>query len=241
MKYVGSKNRISKELAPIIQSYITENTYAYIEPFVGGGNMIDKIKCPIRLGIDIHPQLISLLSALSNGWIPPKEISEELYNDVKNTPHKYTDFLVGYVGFQMSYGGKWFGGYRRDKSGKRDYSLEAYNNTMKQIPNLKGITFTCEDFININPESVSNCVFYCDIPYKDTTTYSTDKFPYEEFYEWCKKISENNTVLISEYSMPKEFECIWEKEVKVLLDSGKNDGDKKNNRTEKLFIYRKEK
>lgn len=36
MRYVGSKNRLSKELAPIIQSYITEDTVAYIEPFVGG-------------------------------------------------------------------------------------------------------------------------------------------------------------------------------------------------------------
>lgn len=36
MKYVGSKNRLSKYLAPIIQSYITEDTEGYLEPFVGG-------------------------------------------------------------------------------------------------------------------------------------------------------------------------------------------------------------
>lgn len=54
MQYVGSKNRISKELAPIIQSYITDETVAYIEPFVGGANMIDKIKHPTKIGSDIH-------------------------------------------------------------------------------------------------------------------------------------------------------------------------------------------
>ena len=43
MEYVGSKNRIASELAPIIQSFITENTKGYFEPFVGGANMIDKI------------------------------------------------------------------------------------------------------------------------------------------------------------------------------------------------------
>lgn len=37
MQYVGSKNRLSKELAPIIQSYITEDTEAYIEPFCRWG------------------------------------------------------------------------------------------------------------------------------------------------------------------------------------------------------------
>ena len=47
MKYVGSKNRLSKQLAPIIQSYIDgmgERCNGYWEPFVGGANMIDKIK-----------------------------------------------------------------------------------------------------------------------------------------------------------------------------------------------------
>lgn len=45
MIYMGSKNRLSKHLIPIIQSYITENTVGYLEPFVGGANVIDKIKC----------------------------------------------------------------------------------------------------------------------------------------------------------------------------------------------------
>jgi hypothetical protein len=59
---------------------------------------------------------------------------------------KYPDYLVGYAGFQLSYGGKWFGGYRRDKVGKRNYSKEAYNNTIKQIPHLKDIKFINKDF-----------------------------------------------------------------------------------------------
>ena len=61
MEYIGSKNRLSKELAPIIQSYITEETKGYLEPFVGGANMIDKIKCNKRIGCDIHEELIALL------------------------------------------------------------------------------------------------------------------------------------------------------------------------------------
>ena len=42
MKYMGSKNRLSKELVPIIQKYIdSNNSKLYIEPFVGGANIID--------------------------------------------------------------------------------------------------------------------------------------------------------------------------------------------------------
>ena len=85
MKYVGSKNKLSKELTPIIQSYINENTNGYLEPFVGGANMIDKIKHKNKIGCDIHKQLIELLKYaqdLSNVF--PKTISEQEYQNVKN-------------------------------------------------------------------------------------------------------------------------------------------------------------
>ena len=56
MNYIGSKNRLSKELVPIIQSYIDNmpNCNGYLEPFVGGANVIDKIKCENKYGSDIH-------------------------------------------------------------------------------------------------------------------------------------------------------------------------------------------
>lgn len=238
MKYVGSKNRLSKEIAPIIQSYITNETKGYVEPLVGGANMIDKIKCDNKIGIDIHKYLIACLRELSTGWIPPIEISEELYIDIKNNKENYPDYLVGYVGFQLSYGGKWFGGYRRDKQGKRNYSKEAYDNTMKQIPNLKDINFVCGSFLDIPIEKLNGYVIYCDPPYRGTTKYSVDEFPYDEFYDWCREVGKNNTIIISEYEMPNDFICIWEKEVKVLLDSNKKESDKNNNRIERLFIYK---
>lgn len=229
---------MAKDLTPIIQSYITDKTKGYLEPFVGGANMIDKIICSNKIGTDIHKYLIAVLQKLESGWIPPENISEELYKDVQNNKEKYPDYLVGYVGFQLSYGGKWFGGYRRDKIGKRNYSLEAYNNTIKQIPNLKGINFKCIDFRDLPLEKIKGYVIYCDIPYRGTTKYKTEIFPYEEFYEWVKAASINNIVLVSEYSMPEEFTCIWSKETKTLLDSNKGKADDKNIRIEKLFTYR---
>lgn len=51
-------------------------------------------------------------------------------------------------------------------------------------------------------------------------------------------MSNNNIVLISEYWMPEEFECVWEKKTTVRIDSNKKSGDKKMERTEKLFICR---
>ena len=53
MKYMGSKARIAKDICPIIQSFIDKsNANIYIEGFSGGANVIDKIVCDTRVGID---------------------------------------------------------------------------------------------------------------------------------------------------------------------------------------------
>lgn len=114
MRYMGSKARLSKELVPIIQSYIDEtNAVGYIEPFVGGANIIDKIKCDKRYGFDTHRYLIALLQKAQNDISDfPDIITEEVYNKVKNNKDAYEDWLIGLIGF-CSFGSKWFGGFRR--------------------------------------------------------------------------------------------------------------------------------
>ena len=244
MKYVGSKNRLSKELTPIIQSYINEDTKMYIEPFVGGANMIDKIQCNKRIGCDIHKQLIELLKyARDYSDLLPLHISEEEYNNVKNNKDNYEDWYLGLVGFCTSYSAKYFGGYARsfkaDGVTSRDMSNEAIRNLKKQAPNLKGIEFYNCSFLDLPKDKINNCVIYCDHPYRGTIKYKTEEFPYEEFYQWCRDMSKNNTVLISEYSMPDDFTCIWEKEAKCLISANKKNNDNKNKRIEKLYIYNK--
>ena len=242
MQYVGSKNRLSKELAPIIQSYITNDTVAYIEPFVGGANMIDKIKHHKKIGSDIHKELIALLNhTKENPNLFPNTVSEETYKHVKNNTNEYEDWFVGLVGFTGSFGAKYFGGYAKgfkaDKTTPRNYSNEAINNLKKQSPNIQDVDFKVASFLEYNPNDYKDCVFYLDPPYRNTLKYSTGSFPYEEFDNWAIELAKNNTVLISEYNMPENnFECIWMKDVKVAV-SGQ--GDIKNRvRVEKLFIVK---
>ena len=62
MKYMGSKSRIAKHIVPIIQNYINENGIEkYVEPFVGGANVIDKVQCKEKYGFDKNKYLIALL------------------------------------------------------------------------------------------------------------------------------------------------------------------------------------
>ena len=239
MRYMGSKNRLAKELIPIIQSYITEDTKGYLEPFVGGANIIDKIKCNNKIGCDIHKQLIALLNkAKDNIDDIPDIILEETYKEVKNNKEKYEDWYVGLVGFCATYGAKYFGGYarnsRNDNSGKA--SEGAIRNLKKQAPLLKDIELKCCNFLDLPKDKIKGYVIYCDIPYKGTTKYKTEPFPYEEFYIWANEMAKYNTVLVSEYNMPSNFKCIWEKDIKVNIDKNGNTTDENRKRTEKLFL-----
>jgi len=61
MKYMGSKNRIAKEILPIMLKERNQRTW--VEPFVGGANLIDKVDGK-RIGADINPYLIDALIAI---------------------------------------------------------------------------------------------------------------------------------------------------------------------------------
>ena len=229
MKYMGSKTRVSKDILPIMLEHLDENT-AWVEPFVGGGNMIDKVTAKLRIGGDFNKYAIqALVSIRDNIEKLPKnniEFTEDDYKDLRNSDNYE---FKGWAGFAFSYGGKWLGGWARDGKGKRDYVREAYNNALKQSPKLQGV-----ELINCSYDELpipDNSVIYCDPPYKGTTKYSNN-FDHEKFWDWCRiKASEGHKVFISEYEAPNDFQCVWEKELSSSLT--KDTGSKKG--MEKLF------
>lgn len=229
MVYMGSKNRIAKELIPIIK--IQPNQW-YVEPFVGGANMIDKIQHPLKLGADSNKYLIALLKYVQDNNQLPEFISKEEYTKVKNDKDNYPDWYVGYVGFICSFRGKFFGGYSglyiANSGQQKNYQTGRTNNLLKQ--NLKNIILKCCSYDQL--EIPDNSVIYCDPPYQDTTKYK-DKFDSNKFWEWCRaKVYEGHKVYISEYNAPEDFTCIWQKDVSSNL------GATSKKATEKLFIHK---
>ena len=227
MKYMGSKNRIAKHLLPIMLAERKPNQ-TWVEPFVGGANMVDKVDGE-RIGADVNEYVIALLQEMSKESYYSPVIDEIKYNHIKDNIDKHHKWIVGYAGTQLSFGSKWFGGYRRDKTGARNYSNEAIRNVNKQAKRVKGVDFVHSGYqdLEIPPTSL----IYCDPPYDGTTKYR-DTFNHEEFWQWCRdKAKEGHTVFISEYSAPDDFECVWEMEVKTLLDKKPRD----TKRIEKLF------
>lgn len=230
---MGSKSRIANHIVPIIQNYINESGSAiYIEPFVGGANVIDKIQCDYKVGADINKYLIALFQYIKSGGILPDMISRDTYKKVRDNPNNFKNWFVGCVGFLSSYNGKFFGGYSgevRARTGTvRNYYKEACKNISKQTTALNDIEFICLNYKHLN---FSDSVIYCDPPYEGTTSYSV-KFNHNEFWETMRVWSRNNIVIVSEENAPNDFKCIWQYEVKRTLDT-----KSRHTATEKLFVF----
>lgn len=236
MKYMGSKARIAKDLVPIIQQQIdSSGCQYYIEPFVGGANIIDKVRCPHKVGMDCNEYLIDFWAKVQVGWNPldTVEMSKDLYNAVKNAPDSYPKSLVALCGLCATYNAKWFGGYAGIVTTKigteRDYYTEAVKNVLRQRDGIADVFFFSLDYSRLN---IKDAVIYCDPPYQDTAQYQTS-FSSESFWAWVREASKNNIVLCSEYQAPKDFKCVWEKELTTTLDKAS-----RSKAVEKLFVYR---
>lgn len=230
MKYMGSKNRHAKELLPIILRDRKPDQW-YVEPFVGGFNLIDKVDGQ-RLANDSNAYLIELFRAIQDGWQPPTNINEEQYQHVRLNKDLYPRYLVGFIGFGCSYSGKWFGGYARGNANSgqpRNYCLESRVNILKQYDGLQGIVIENKSYLDL--EIPFNSIVYCDPPYANTTKYK-DNFDHDKFWAWATDLSQQgHQVFVSEYNAPSNFKSVWSKMVNNTLVQ--NTGSKQG--VERLF------
>lgn len=222
MKYMGSKNRIVKDILPVMLNNYNGNVF--VDLFCGGCSVIENVPNSYRrIANDSQYYLIEMWKALVNDEKFPYTIDREFYKNVRasyNTNNgNYSDALIGWVGFMASFNGRFFdGGYSGHnvvgKNGKaRDYIRENINNTLSQVPALRGVEFHSVSYANFAVPDGS--LVYCDPPYKGTKQYSSSKnFDYDKFYDWCRQTAKNgNKVFVSEYAMPDDFVCVWSKEI----------------------------
>ena len=232
MKYMGSKARIAKHILPFLKP---RGERFYYEPFAGGMNMMAAYDYPdsVRVASDSNSYLIEMFQTLQAGWIPDDYYDRDYYNHVRKT-YDAPGYLIGWLGFNCSYSGKWFGGFAgrtQTRDGIRDYQAEAKRNVLKQMQSLSDVRFLWKNYLDLIP--VNGSVIYCDPPYQKTTGY-VDNFDHDQFWEWVRGQSRNCHVFVSEYQAPDDFECVWQMPVKSSLSAnGKSGGSKKS--MEKLF------
>lgn len=240
----GGKQRIGKQLAKIIfdESVDIEDEYdfpicGYCEPFAGMlgvykhiPDLFDNPKMKYKAG-DVNKSIIKMWQAAQKGWKPPTTISESTYNKLK----KSTDSaLKGYVGHQYSFGGAFFNGYA-PKYGKNKDSSPASNNVVNIGVETQDVLFSSGSYKQFS--NLKNYVIYCDPPYENCVQRYYEgktliKFDHEKFWDWCRKMADDNIVFISSYKAPEDFELVFSSTSKLTgISRGKN-----KTRVEKMFL-----
>ena len=208
MKYMGSKNRIAKHILPIMLAEAEKhNITTWVEPFVGGGNMIDKVPDKFRrIGTDLNPHTIAAMLAIRD--FPnslPDTVTEEEYKSIKGTPPSP---ITSWIRFECSFGAKLDNGYASNSQG-RNYAEKGKNLALKQSPKIQTVEFLCCSYLDLT-DKITNSIIYCDPPYQNATGYKTGQFNHEEFFNWCRLMKKKgNIVFVSEYNAPEDFELVW--------------------------------
>lgn len=140
---------------------------------------------------------------MQNGWRPPSDrITKDQYVKLKAT-QDVTDPLTAYAGVIYSYGGAWFNGYvdmpQRDDAQKRTL--------LRKIQSCIDVPFAHCDYTSYQPR---NMIIYCDPPYANTSGYKivNHAFDHTQFWDVMRDWSQHNTVIISEYAAPVDFQPI---------------------------------
>ena len=250
MVLMGSKSKIAKHIVPIIQKYIDENNiHNYLEPFCGGLNVIDKIRCDRKFAYDLNKYLIHLFIHVKEGGELPNVIDKRLYDLAREVWHydnenkAFQDWEIGCIGWLCSYSGRGFdGGYSYEgyetlKDGTkilRHYYQERKNNLLKQFeqPLCRDIMFGISDYRDL--KGMKGYCIFSDPPYFQTKQYANSTtFNHEEFWNIMREWSKDNIVLISELHAPDDFECLWEQEVSRSINA-----QNKTRAVEKLFKWK---
>ena len=231
MRYFGGKQRISSRLAEILIPLAAQRG-TYVEPFVGGAAVMSVVPAPVRIASDSNVALITMWAALASGWRPPEYVSEAAYADIKAAADP-EDPLTAFVGFGVSFAGKWFGGYARGGVG-RNYAANAASSLRKKMRGLEGVWWKAGDYRDC--PTPRHAVIYCDPPYAGTTQYgAVAPFSWPEFWAWClAKHAAGNAVFVSEYAAPETFRAVLTIPVKTDIRTTANG---KEPRLEKLFVH----
>ena len=239
--YHGGKQRIGSKIADTISristGISTEENFkikGYCEPFCGMLGVYRYIPSLFQnkslkyLAGDTNQDVILMWKRTQKGWKPPTTCTKVEYNSLKDSKRKSA--LRGYIGHQYSFGGQYFMGYAPDYGKKIDSSFASQNVTAI-AKELKKVKFTYGDYTQFN--NLSGFIIYCDPPYEGTSQrYKNLDFDIDEFWNWCREMSQDNIVFVSGYFAPRDFE-------KVFSSSHKLTGDiksKNKKRTENLYV-----
>lgn len=224
--YHGGKQRIGKEIAQIIynESMDIEDEYdfaikGYCEPFCGMLGVYQHIpdlfenhkpKLKYKAG-DFNKSVVMMWQSAQKGWKPPtKRINKlefmSMAGDGKSSAEK------GYIGHLYGYMGKYF------KPFDNRITQSNLDNTSDKVSrialDLSNVNFSYGSYLQYS--KLKNYIIYCDPPYQVQSNYYDESdnkrsFDHNRFWNWCKKMSDDNIVFVSEYKTSTDFVKVWGK------------------------------
>lgn len=240
--YHGGKQRIGKRLAKVIYDtslYISNeedfDIKGYCEPFCGMLGVYQHIPKLFKKNIkykagDINKNVILMWKKAQKGWFPDIKINKKEYDKLKHS--KKESALKGFIGHHCSFGGKYFDTFRPERCKKKmiDNTIDKINDIGEE---LKNVSFQSGFYTQYS--NLKNYVIYCDPPYSIFNKYYDDEnnilnFNHKKFWDWCRKMSENNIIFISEYKAPEDFALIY------LEKSSINHNTTTKNNFERLYV-----
>ena len=218
MQYLGGKSRLAKKFGYILTERLASGG-RFIEPFVGGFNLVPVLTPKVPWCSDIHPGLIVLYQALQAGTFdPPEHITEDEYQALR-ARNDWSNPLSGFAAFGCSFGAIQWGSYARNATGK-SYCAVARRSILRKTLHMSGVEFACADYRDAPVQSGD--VVYADPPYLNTSVYKgTAPFDHEAFYEWCEACARiGASMFVSEFTIPDRpgWNQVWSIERQTAVD-----------------------
>lgn len=222
MHYLGSKARHAKEIVAITLANRRPDQI-YVEPFVGGGNVIVNVPQGAgRIANDKNYAMVALLDALGNrGWLPPETMTQAEWRKVMKLKSGLDEApwdvqaLYAFAATGPTFGSMWAGQWAKDYPGMEGTRYrQAREAAIRDIPGLTGIEFHHGSFADlVIPD---RALVYCDPPYSGTTGYSGAKtiikvdeslgkndWKTNAFWKWADALVDRGChVFVSEYKGP---------------------------------------
>ncbi len=219
--YRKGKQIIEKDIAKVIYEEsigITEGEdwviKGYYEPFcdmLGVYQHIPEIfkeyelKKNIKLKYkanDYNKSIIMMWNKTRRGWKPPvKLVTHKKFNTMKHDGK--SSAKKGFVGKLYSSMNNYFQTFdsRRTISSVKITS----DNISKIATKLKKVSFSNNDYKKFS--DLECYVIYCNPPacYYSENGDIFQPFNYDEFWTWCREMSNKNLIIISEYDAPHDF------------------------------------
>ncbi len=229
MRYLGGKRVAGKYIVPILLDAGGPRT-KYWDVMCGGLHIARRLAAAghqVRC-TDVHAPLIAMYKAIAEGWVPPDKVTKRDYDAAKLSSD--SDPMKAFVGFGCAFGGKWFGGYAWDNSG-RNYAAIARKVLLRDVRVIvdAGGHFARCDVMRTKPMDLRDTVIYFDPPYRGTSDYSVTS-DHAKVDDVVRAWAQSNTVFVSEYDLPYGT-IVWERRQKSKVARDKS----VKMRTERLY------